>query len=374
MNFDVVLLFSNDRETCPKPAVCTRGPEPIPTRIRDAMRHRQKKNTIYQVADLAGVAISTVSRVLNDSPNVSETTKRRVEEAIKELNFRPQVNARNLASRKPQMLAIAVPSFTTPFFNEVLKGVKDQIQEMDLDIIIYNTGSKNPEESVENFFDRGTADAIIAISIEVTETIDQRIKASGTPTVLVGSSHPDYDYFELDEYMGGELAGKHFGEQGFKRPAILLPSVESRASRERKQGFLDALNTFGITVEDPFFLTGDSTKHAGYTEEAGYEAIMKLHKLDEQPDAIFCLNDTQAIGALHAMDKLNIRVPEDIALMGYDNIKFTRYMDLTTIDQKMHTIGKMATQRLAQIIKDPDLPLEQTRIEPELVVRHSTQR
>ena len=107
---------------------------------------RQKKITIYQVAQRAGVAISTVSRVLNNSPNVSQSTKDKVNEAIKDLNFRPQVSARNLASRKPQMLAIAVPSFTTPYYTEVLKGVKDEIGDLDLDIVIYNTGSKNPKK------------------------------------------------------------------------------------------------------------------------------------------------------------------------------------------------------------------------------------
>ena len=103
------------------------------------MKSKSKKNTIYQVAQHAGVAISTVSRVLNDSPNVSDDTKAKVKLAIKELNFRPQVSARNLASRKPQMLAIAVPSFTTPYYTEILKGLKDEIKELDLDIIIYNS-------------------------------------------------------------------------------------------------------------------------------------------------------------------------------------------------------------------------------------------
>lgn len=110
-----------------------------------------KKVTIYEVAKNAGVAISTVSRVLNDSPNVSDETKEKVQKAIDELNFRPQVSARKLASKEPQILAVAVPSFTTPFFNEVLKGVKDEIKKMDLDIILYNTGSKDPEEAVINF-------------------------------------------------------------------------------------------------------------------------------------------------------------------------------------------------------------------------------
>jgi LacI family transcriptional regulator len=338
------------------------------------MSTKNKKITIYQVAEKAGVAISTVSRVLNDSPNVSEQTKKKVTNAISELNFRPQVSARKLASRKPQMLAIAVPSFTTPFFNEVLKGVKDQIREMDLDIIIYNTGSKNPELAVENFFDRGTADAIIAISININESVHRQIQVSGIPTVLVGTSHSAYDYYELNDYSGGFMAGDHLIKQGFETLGMILPAVETYASTERMNGFIEAMKKYNIPVQEKFFVKGDSTKHAGFTEEAGYEAIYHFKEMGEFPEAIFCLNDTQAIGALHALNQLGMKVPDDVAIMGYDNIKFTRYLDLTTIDQQMHKVGMMATKRLAEIIKNPNSGLEQTKIQPILVKRNSTRK
>lgn len=338
------------------------------------MSTKHKKITIYQVAERAGVAISTVSRVLNDSPNVSEQTKRRVKEAITDLNFRPQVSARNLASRKPQMLAIAVPSFTTPFFNEVLKGVKDEIREMDLDIIIYNTGSKNPEEAVENFFDRGTADALIAISININERIHQQIQGSGIPTVLVGSSHPEYNYYELNDFNGGFIAADHLIKQGFQKLSMILPAMNTKASEERRRGFVEAMREYNIPVEDRFFVRGDSTKHAGFTEEAGYEAVQRMKEMGEFPEAIFCMNDTQAIGAFHGLSQLGLKIPDDIALMGYDNIKFTRYLDLTTVDQQMHKVGMMATKKLAELIKNPDIGLEQTKIQPVLVKRNSTRK
>jgi len=338
------------------------------------MTPRPKKITIYQVADEAGVAISTVSRVLNDSPNVSEPTKKKVQEAIKRLNFRPQVNARNLASRKPQMLAVAVPSFTTPFYNEILKGVKDQIQEMDLDIIIYNTGSRDPESAVADFFDRGTTDALIVISIELRDSVHRQIQASGVPTVLVGTAHPDYNYYELNDREGGYMAGEHLVKQGFKRPGMILPVLETRISAERKAGFLAALETHGVKADERLFARGESTKHAGFTEEAGYEAILHFSEIGEFPDAIFCINDTQAIGALHAIRELGMKVPDDVALMGYDNIKLTRYLDLTTVDQQMHSVGKMATRRLSQLIATPDTRLEQVDLQPTLIARGSTRR
>ena len=335
---------------------------------------RQKKITIYQVAQRAGVAISTVSRVLNNSPNVSQSTKDKVNEAIKELNFRPQVSARNLASRKPQMLAIAVPSFTTPYYTEVLKGVKDEIGDLDLDIVIYNTGSKNPEEGVENFFNRGTADTVITISIDITDKVHQQLQSSEIPIVLIGSSHPEYNYFELNNKKGGFLAGEHVVKQGFKSMGMILPAVKTKASSMRHQGFIDALREFKIPIEEKFFIRGESTKHAGFTEEAGFEAIYEFDKMGEFPEVIFCANDTLAIGAFHAISKLGMSMPEDIALMGYDNIKFTKYLDLTTVDQKMYSVGVEATKRLAQIIRNDDNHKVQKTIDPVLIPRGSTKR
>ncbi|WP_020403057.1 LacI family DNA-binding transcriptional regulator [Gracilimonas tropica] len=332
-----------------------------------------KKVTIYEVAKQAEVAISTVSRVLNGSENVSEKTKEKVQKAIKELNFRPQVSARKLASKEPQMLAIAVPSFTTPYFNEVLKGVKDEIKKMDLDIIMYNTGSKDPEEGVQNFFDRGTADAVILLSINVSDRVHELMQATQTPAVLVNSSHPSYNYFMLNDYQGGYLAGEHLVKQGFENLGMITTIVESQSSKERMRGFKDALKNYKMKIDEELFMSGDTTKHGGFTEEAGFEAIYKYEKLGRFPDAIFCSNDTQAVGAIYALSKLGMRVPNDIAIMGYDNIKLSKYLDLTTVDQKMYTIGVQATKRLAEVIEKPSDELYQTTINPVLVQRGSTQ-
>lgn len=333
-----------------------------------------KKVTIYEVAKNAGVAISTVSRVLNDSPNVSEETKQKVQKAIDELNFRPQVSARKLASKEPQILAVAVPSFTTPFFNEVLKGVKDEIKKMDLDIILYNTGSKDPEEAVINFFDRGTADALILLSIDVSETVHKHLQSTHIPIVLVNTSHPSYNYYMVNDYKGGYMAGEHLVKQGYERMGMITTPVETRSSSERERGFIDALKNYKMPIDKDLLVTGDTTKHAGYTEESGFEAIYKYKEMGKFPDALFCSNDTQALGAYHALSKLGMSVPDDIAIMGYDNIKLSKYLDLTTLDQHMHKIGTQAIARLAEIIKDSDSPLVQETQNPILVERGSTKK
>lgn len=340
------------------------------------MKSRPKKTTIYQVAKRAGVAISTVSRVVNKSPNVSDATKAKVEKAIQELNFRPQASARLLATQQPQMLAIAVPSFTTPFYNEILKGIKDEMRGRDLDIMIYNTGSADPEKSIDSFFDRGTADAVIILSIEMTSTLEKQIISSGIPTVLIKSQHPSFSYIDLDDYKGGWLAAKHLAEQGFKRPGMILPVLATKASEKRRKGFIDGLVESGLEPVQEFFITGDNTKHAGFTEEVGFEAAQRIidmrNKGEAVPDALFCSNDTQAVGALYGFSQAGISVPGDIALMGYDNIKLTRYLELSTMNQHMHEAGVEATKQLMNLLENPDAEPLQKVIEPELVIRNST--
>lgn len=332
-----------------------------------------EKATIYEVAKQVGVSTATVSRVLNDSPRVSEETKRRVLEVIEELNFTPQLTARKLATGEPQMMAVVVPSFTTPYYNEVLKGIKDEITQIDLDMMMYNTGSKNPEERMKLFFDRGMADAVIILSIDLPDEIHKQLKANAIPTVLVNTKHEDYSYYHVDDYKGSYLAGTYLAEQEFKNIGLISSASETKSSAERNRGFMDALKEHDISISEEHIAKGESEKHAGFSEEAGYEAIEEMKKNGSFPEAIFCLNDTLAIGAMYALSRLNMQVPEDIAIMGYDNIKLSKYYDLTTIDQQMYTTGTKAIRQLARIVQG-DKELHQEDVEPKLVERGSTQR
>lgn len=331
-----------------------------------------KKITIYDVAKEAGVAISTVSRVLNESPYVSEETKTKVQAAIDKLDFYPQVSARMLAKRQPQIIAVAVPTFTTPFFNEVLKGVKDEISKLDLDFIIYNTGSEDPEENFKRFVDRGIPDGLVVFSIDITEKVHKRLQDYDIPVILVGSNHPGYDYFYWDNYKGGYMAGKHLVENGYRKIGFIRSHTKSSISDERERGFRDALAKGGVQLNDDMLVSGITRKHAGFSEEAGYEAIKILKERNAIPEALFCSNDAQAIGAMHALNELGLTVPEDVAILGYDNIKISKYLNLSTIDQAMYDVGIRAIQRLSERYKDKSIKLKQTIIEPELIARKST--
>lgn len=333
-----------------------------------------KKITIYDVAKEADVAISTVSRVLNGSPYVADATKKKVQDAIDKLDFHPHVNARKLASREPQMIAVAVPTFTTPFFNEILKGVKDSIKNIDLDFIIYDTGSTDPESNFKKFLDRGTPDALVVISIEIDDEIQARLKRMQIPIVLVGSKHKNYNYYSWDNYSGGYLAGKHFVDQGFDSIGLIRSHSKSNITDEREHGFRDALKEFGKELNDDYVVSGITQKHAGFSEEAGYEAIGILKERNKLPEAIFCSNDSQAFGAFYALKQEGLSVPDDIAIMGFDNVKLSKYLDLTSIDQKMYEVGCTVIERMTELIKDkPDEKVQQL-IKPELVIRNSTCR
>lgn len=331
-----------------------------------------KKHTIYDVAKRAGVAISTVSRVLNQSPYVSDSTKSRVEKAISELDFYPQVNARNLARKEAQLISVAVPTFTTPFFNEVLKGVKDEIKTTGLDFIIYNTGSDNPEANFSGFIEKGIPDAMVIFSIEITETIHKRLKDLPIPVILVGYEHPDYDYIYWDNYHGGFIAAEHLVKQGFTKIGMIRPHSKSTISDQRERGFRDALRENGVPMDEDYLVSGITRKHAGFSEEAGAEAINILLARNKMPQALFCSNDAQAIGAIYSLEEKGFSVPADVAVMGYDNIKISNYLNLSTVDQKMYEVGKASIKRLAERIKNSDLKPMQTLIKPELVVRKST--
>jgi len=333
-----------------------------------------KKATIREVANHVGVSVATVSRVLNDSPHVSDDTKEKILEAMEELNYAPRITARKLASGSPQMLAVVVPSFTTPYFNEVLKGIKDEIGKTDIDMMMYNTGSRNPEAGMRQFFNRGMADAVIILSIGVSDDIHKKLQATNTTTVLVNTSRPEYNYLQVDDYKGGYLAGEHLAKQGFKKVGIISAAQDPIPAVDRRRGFTDAVGEYGLEVDDAFLARGDTEKHGGFSEEAGFEAIKKFDARNEFPEAIFCLNDTLAIGAMYALSRLGKKVPEDIAVMGYDNIKLSKYHDLTTIDQNMYTIGVDAIKRMVELNEGRGESLQQKTLDPKLVERGSTRK
>lgn len=333
---------------------------------------RPMKHTIYDVADEAGVAISTVSRVLNNSSEVADATRERVQAAIEKLQFRPQRTARTLAQQQTHSLAVAMPSFTSLFFVELLKGVKDELREHDIDLLMCNLGSVSPYQTLERFLDRGAVDALMLTSLPVDDGLRQELKKLHAPVVLVGTQSESFDSFYWDEAAGIERAVHHLTDQGHQRIGLIAAHPGSHNADQRLAGYRRGLENAGLPFDPALVVTGETTKHAGFSEEAGVEAMLKLLALDQSVTAVCASSDVQAFGAWSALRDAGLRVPEDMPLVGYNNLKLSHYLGLTSVDLRMHDVGRRATRLLLKRMKAPaDEPVIEA-MTPDLIVRASS--
>lgn len=330
------------------------------------------KRTIYDVAGEAGVAISTVSRVLNGSSEVSDTTRERVLAAIDKLQFRPQRTARTLAQQETHSLAVAMPSFTSLFYVELLKGVKDELRAHDIDLLLCNLGSTAPYQTLHRFLNRGAVDALLLASLPLDAKLERDLATLHAPVMLIGSESTAFDCIYWDDTSGSEQAVRHLAEQGHRHIGFIAAHPWSYNAERRLLGYRRGLEQAGLPFEPALVVTGETTKHAGYSEEAGYEAMQRLLGLDVPVTAVSASADVQAYGAWAALRDAGLGVPNDVALVGYDNLKLSRYLGLSTVDQQMYNVGRRATQRLLHRIAAPsDEPMSES-VELNLVVRNSS--
>ena len=340
---------------------------------RTPMPTDRTKATIYDVAERAGVAISTVSRVLNDSNDVSDQTRERVLKAIEELQFRPDRTAKTLAKKHTRSLAIAIPTFTTPFHNELLKGVRMCLRQYDVDLLLCDLGSTAPQKTLMNFLKRGTVDGLLLAGLPVDEKIAQELKALHAPVVLIGYHWPEFDSYYWDDAAGARAAVSHLIKRGHRRIGMITTNSHSVLQDQRVQGYREALEAAGLPFEPELISTGETQKHAGFSEEAGYEAMQRLLALEHPPRAVFASIDVQAIGAMKAVRDAGKSVPTDVAIVGYDDIKTSHYIGLTSIDQGMHEVGEEATEMLIQRMQgNTTAPIVDKKIMPKLVIRDSS--
>ena len=346
------------------------GPSPAPD--------PSERATIYDVADAAGVAISTVSRVLNRSPEVSDATRARVEEAVRALRFQPQRTARSLASQTPTALAVALPSATSLFYVEILKGVKDVLRDVDFDLLLCNLGSVHPEATLSRFLDRGAVDGLLLTSLDVDDALAERLHRLHAPVVLLGgrsmvdSGPLAFDTYWWDDRAGAHRATEHLLTLGHRRVGMISSHPWSQAASPRHDGYLAALAEAGVAFDPSLIVVGETTKHAGYSEEAGAEAMAHLMALPAPPTAVFAASDVQAFGAWAWARDNGLRVPRDVSIVGYDDLKLSRFLDLTTVNQNMYDAGRQTTTRLLARIATPVSERVTVQMNTPLVVRGST--
>ena len=329
--------------------------------------------TIYDIARRAGVSIATVSRVFSGRTHVADATRERVFAVARELGYRPNVSARSLARQRTRVVAAVVPMLTSYFFMEVIRGVQDRLSELDYDLLVY--ASRAPEaidDQLGRALQSGRADGVLLCSTPLTDAREAMLRSSGLPVVLVDSAHPDFDSVAVNNRAGGYDATQHLLEQGYRRIAHIAPNPISVPGVERCEGYKAALRDAGRTVDEALVVTSSDMEQHGYTREAGYAAMRQLLARRRRPDAVFAASDVQALGALRAIRDAGLDVPDDVALVGFDNIRTSAYVGLSTLSQPMYEMGRAAINKLTRRIAEPERTASRTTFSARLLVRETS--
>lgn len=332
-----------------------------------------QKATIYDVADRAGVSIATVSRTFNGYEDVSESTRKRVRAAARALRFRPSRPARSLAQQGRRTIGVAVPTFTTAFHNELLKGIRDRLERQEADLLLCDLDWQRPLGSLRGFLSGGAIDGLILVGAGSAPDLRSEVGALGSPAVLLGGSMEGVDTFGWNDVEGARTATKHLIDQGYSKIRMITSHHEDPTRDARIDGFRLALREAGLGFEDAWIATGQTDKQAGFSEESGQEAMEALLERHPDVEAVFACSDVQAIGAWQALRRKNRRVPEDVALIGYDDLKVSRFIGLSSVSQRTHSVGWEATRLLLKRLggNGPTETISQV-IEPDVIRRAST--
>ncbi|MFQ6092632.1 MAG: LacI family DNA-binding transcriptional regulator [bacterium] len=309
--------------------------------------------TIYDVARKAGVGIGTVSRAVNDSGSISPETKEKILAVARELEYRPHASARGLARRKTNTIGIIVPFFTGYFFVELLRGVQQEISRHQYDLILYSVDETNKKETfLERALEERRVDGVLLISLEITDRDAKKFIRSRLPIVLVDSYHPDLDSITVENREGAYTATQHLIRLGHTKIGMIDGHLKSSPARVRLEGYKGALRDHNIDFNGDYLVISDFvTGEDGFNQEAGYQAMKRLLRLGEsRPTAVFVSSDIQAAGAMKAIRENGLNIPEDVAMVGFDDIELAQYVGLTTMRQPMFEMGKLAVDRLVERI------------------------
>lgn len=330
--------------------------------------------TIRDVAAKAGVGLATVSRVLNNSPLVSHPTRERVQAAINELNFTPNPTARRLSLGKTLTIAVIAPWFTRPSSVERLRGIEQTLLDTPYDMIVVNVETvERRDRSFREVPRPDRADGVIIISFTPSDAQTKGLLTCGVPVVLVDARHSAFTSVMEDSVRGGYLATHHLTQLGHQKIGYISdvfddPYNFTSRSRYRFDGYYAALEAAGVPLRPEYCRQGD------HGREQARQMATELLSLPERPTAIFAASDTQALGVLEAARALNLQVPHDLSVVGYDDIEVAGYLNLTTIRQLLFASGKRGVELLFDALEgNLTEPVDET-LPVEMILRGTTAR
>lgn len=344
------------------------------------MENKKNQTTIYDVAHQAGVSISTVSRVLNDSASVLDETREKVLKTVSDLNFKPDPVARSLVSKQVNLIQVCFSwssgryhiNLENPWYLELLNGINQVVQEKAYGLLINTLSGVFDPQEVYHRVSRNAVDGILLVSPYLAEEELPKIKNYPVPVVLIGCrvNDPQIDYVDSDNVMAVAGVVDHLVSLGHEKIACITGEVKISAdAAERAKEFRTAMAERGFKVSKDFVVGGD------FSRESGAKAMKKLMRLKEKPTAVFASNDLMALGAWDFLVKEGLEVGKDMALVGFDDIAAAskKPYSLTTVKQNFDTISTQAANLLIDKMQKPDeWRARQILVPTQLVIRRSS--
>lgn len=337
-----------------------------------------KRTTINDIARELNISFSTVARALNDHPAISVATKKAVQETAQKLNYRQNKLASSLRSGYTNVIGIVVPSLDVSFFSSVVHGIERIMNENGYSILLYQSNESFVQEAkgVETFL-QSRVDGIIASVTKETETYEHfaEIKKRGIPLLFFDRAIESLGVpsVSIDDYKGGFLATEHLIKQGYKRIAHITASITISIFKERLRGYTDALKFYNLPIDESLILYGD------FSIEFGRACVRKLLEQKISFDAVFALEDFTAMGVLQELKSYEVRVPEDVGVIGFANESFAALVTpgLSTMDQQTVQMGEVAAELFLRMLKADNAyenPPEKIVLDPVLIIRESSKR
>jgi len=338
--------------------------------VTDAVARRRTR--IRDVAEAAGVSVGTVSNALNNPDMVAEGTRLRVEDAVRRLGFVRNASARQLRAGRSSVVGAIVLDVGNPFFTEVARGIEDRLAE-DNCVLMLCSSDERPDKELRylRLLEEQGVRGMLVVPVQYDLDLLDKVRDRGTPVVLLDrtSARMDMCSVAVDDVNGGELAAGHLLEQGHRRLAFVNGSNNIRQCADRRKGVDRALRAAGLDAADSLLEVTVSTLNA----DGGESALDQILRAPNPPRAIVCVNDLTALGVLRGLRRRGLRAPEDVAVIGYDDVEFAAMLStpLSSIRQPKYQLGRTAAELM--LAEDgPDHVHQQILFQPELVIRESS--
>jgi LacI family transcriptional regulator len=332
--------------------------------------------TLKDIAQRVGVSVTTVSRALGGYEDVAEETREKVLRAAEELGYYPSATARQLQKRRTDTIGFVIPTFgprfSDPYFSELLAGIGNEAARHHFDLLVSTRSPDSPgeEEAYRRLVDGRRVDGVLAVRTRVEDPRLWYLIQRGFPFVAFGRSHADDDfpYLDVDGQKGMHDAIQHLIDLGHESIAYVSAPLDLTFATHRLAGYRQALEESGLVYDEELVAVGN------LTEEDGYQAAHRLLSLPDPLTAISVANDLMALGAMRAVHECGLRVGQDVAITGFDDIPLAAHAHppLTTVRQPIYDIGRRICRMLIQVIRGESLAEPHILLEPTLVIRESS--